>query len=89
MNLRWFLFIFICVSVVVLVIADLVFNLRSEQIAAIIPMLAVLGLIGPGLLGRYAGENTSKILPHIALWMGIITVIMLVAYLFPDVIPQH
>jgi predicted aspartyl protease len=84
MNLPWILFLFICVSALVLVVADAAFGLRSDQAASIIAMLALLAFIGSGTIRRYAGQS-GQALKHIAIWLGIVVLIAAVAVYVPEV----
>lgn len=84
MNLPWLLFIFICISALVLVVADAVFGLQSDRAASIIAMLAILAFIGSGSIRRYAGQS-GKALKHIAIWLGIVVLIVALAVYVPEV----
>ena len=79
-KLSWIGLIIIVAGIVFLVMADVFTDfsdIRGDQIVSIVTSTALLIVIGGGAIGAYWGRG-GMMLQHIAIWLAIIAIIVLV-----------
>jgi hypothetical protein len=81
MNPYWIGLAVVVAGILFLVLGDSVFGLGpvdTSKIAGVVALGAILIVILPQFFGRYGDGRSGSPLTHVAIWLGIIAVLVLV-----------